>query len=61
MDKDFNFIKTTDESVRDKLLNLGFTMVDESNGCWTFLNSKSPATFDLKDSKKITLTNIISV
>lgn len=61
MPNKYNFIRTTDESVKDILLKNGLNLVESSNGSWVFLNN-APTTFDLKDIKnKITYTNIISM
>lgn len=43
------FITTHDEETRDKLLDIGFTMVEDANGRYVFLNDKT-MTFD-KDGK----------
>ena len=34
-----NFIKTSDETTADILINLGFQQVDFSSGIYTFLNT----------------------
>lgn len=43
------FITTHDEETRDQLLATGFTMVENANGRYVFLNDKT-VTFD-KDGK----------
>ncbi len=55
-----NFIRTTDETVKDELVAEGYQLVSSDNNGWTFLNDmKKPKTFSAKD--KVAYTNILSV
>lgn len=57
MDK--NFIRTTDEKVKDELVLKGYQLVSSDGKSWTFLNDSSkPMSFD---NKKVTFTNILNV
>lgn len=52
-----HFIKTNDEESKQKLLNMGFQMIDEKDGITTFLNDeKKPILFD---KSKISFSNVL--
>ena len=57
-----NFIKTTDKETAEKLLTVGFQLVAQDNGVYTFLN-QAPKNFcfDEIDNKKMAYTNILNV
>lgn len=56
-----NFIKTTDKETADKLISLGFQLVSQGNGIYTFLNqSQKHFNFDGIDKKKMAYTNILN-
>ena len=58
MDK--NFIRTTDEKIKDELISKGYQLIHSDNHSWTFINDKSkPMTFSGKD--KVAFTNILNV
>lgn len=62
MESKYNFIKTSDEVTKKKLLEAGLEIINESNGCWTFLNASTPMQFDLKDvDNKIAYSNVLTV
>lgn len=54
-----NFVKTSDQSTANKLLSVGFILVDKSNGFWTFINNKN-LQFN-KDTCKLQYTNQIHI
>ena len=57
MDK--NFIRTTDEKVKDELVLKGYQLVSSDGKSWTFLNDSSKhMNFD---NKKVAFTNILNV
>ena len=57
-----NFIKTTDKETAEKLISLGFQLMSQDNGVYTFLNqSSNNFNFDEVDSKKMAYTNILSL
>jgi hypothetical protein len=57
-----NFIKTTDKETAEKLMSLGFQLVSQSNGIYTFLNqAPTNFNFDETDKKKVAYTNILSM
>lgn len=54
-----NFIRTTDEKVKDELISKGYQLVSSDNNSWTFINDTSkPMSFD---NKKVTFTDILHV
>lgn len=53
-----NFVRTSDSETADKLLKEGFTLVDKSNGYWTFINNKN-ITFE--DKSKVHYSNQLHV
>lgn len=56
-----NFIKTTDKETADKLILLGFQLMSQSNGIYTFLNQSSKNfNFDEVDKKKMAYTNMLN-
>lgn len=56
-----NFIKTSDKSTADILLNLGFHQVDFSSGIYTFLNSDKMNFSEEIDKTKIQYSNMLCV
>ena len=34
-----NFIKTKDRDTYEEMIKLGFELIDDTNGTWTFLNN----------------------
>lgn len=54
MDKKKVFISVRTEEDRQKLLNLGFTEVQNSNGLYTFLNDSHKWNFEDQGVKPIT-------
>lgn len=53
------FIRTTDRETIENLKRLGFQLVSESNGVFTFINdTNKPITFD---NKKLAYTNNITI
>lgn len=51
------FVKTQDKDTADNLKNLGFELVDDTNGTWTFMNNPDcPLTFD---NNKIAYSNML--
>lgn len=51
------FVKTQDKDIADNLKNLGFELVDDTNGTWTFMNNPDcPLTFD---NNKIAYSNML--
>lgn len=56
-----NFIRTMDKNTADQLISAGFKMVQNSGGCYLFLNSKT-FQFDTNiDISKIRYTNVMHV
>lgn len=55
--KKMNFVRTTDEETANRLLELGFQLIEKDNTSWTFLN-QTVAHFD-EESKKVVYTNIL--
>lgn len=57
-----NFIKTKDSNTADKLITQGFTVIDCSNGVWTFLNENiQNVTFDKDEKKHLIYTDVLSI
>lgn len=56
-----NFIRTTDKSTATTLSRLGFQIVDESNGIFTFLNSDKLWFSGSVDKSKIQYSNILHI
>ena len=56
-----NFIKTSDKSTADILLNLGFQQVDFSSGIYTFLNTDKLMFSDDIDKSKIQYSNMLNI
>lgn len=57
-----NFIKTTDQKTADTLISLGFQLVSQNNGVYTFLNQSSKNfNFDEVDQKKMAYTNTLNI
>lgn len=55
-----NFIKTSHSSTAEVLKNLGFQLVSESNGIYTFLNSDKISFSNDVDKTKIQYSNILT-
>ena len=56
------FIMTTDKETADKLISVGFQLVSQNNGVYTFLNQPPKNfTFDEVDKKKMAYTNILNI
>ena len=56
-----NFIKTSDETTADILINLGFQQVDFSSGIYTFLNADKMQFSDDIDKSKIQYSNNLCI
>lgn len=55
----YNFIKTSDEETKEKLLKKNFTLVSHDGNMYTFLNDKH---MNFSDSnKKITYNNMLCI
>ena len=54
------FIKTRDKGTADKLKELGFKVISESGGMWTFLND-SAIRFDADGNKKAVYSDRIEI
>lgn len=55
-----NFIKVTDKETAEKLIALGFQLLQKDNTAWTFLNDTTkPLNFSAED--KVAFTNVLSV
>lgn len=59
MGKVDNFILTQDIDTAKKLIDMGFTLVQNNSGVWTFLNCKS-LTFSDKEKKNFIYSNKIT-
>lgn len=55
-----NFIKTTDEHTANALMNIGFQIINESNGVWTFINSPK-IVFDDQEVQNIAYSNVLNL
>lgn len=55
----YNFLKTSDEVTKNKLLNAGFKLVSQDGNVYTFLNDHA-LTFEDKN-KKIQYTNMLCI
>jgi hypothetical protein len=53
-----NFLKTTDEDTKNKLLEQGFKLISQDGSTYTFLND---TTLTFEDKSKITYTNILCI
>ena len=60
-DKQYYFIKTSDKDTIDKLMKLGFQVIDRSNGMTTFLNDKNALFAEIKDMSKIHFCNTLCI
>ena len=62
LQKEKNFIKTTDKETADKLLFSGFQLVSQSNGVYTFIN-QLPKNFSFNevDQTKMAYTNMLNI
>ena len=57
-----NFIKTTDKETAEKLISLGFQLMSQDSGVYTFLNQPSNNfNFDEVDNKKMAYTNTLNI
>lgn len=55
----FKFIKTQDSDACKKLFDIGFKLVDYTDGTWTFMNNPDcPLTFD---NNKIAYSNVLCI
>lgn len=55
-----NFIKTSHSATAEILKNLGFQLVNKSNGIFTFLNSDKISFSNDVDKTKIQYSNILT-
>lgn len=55
----YNFLKTSDEETKEKLLKEGFKLVSQDGNVYIFLNDHA-LTFEDK-TKKIQYSNILSI
>ena len=55
-----NFIKTSHSSTAETLKNLGFQLMNESNGIYTFLNSDKISFSNDVDKSKIQYSNMLT-
>lgn len=56
----YNFIKTSDEGVKNHLTNRGFKLVSQNGKVSTFLNDRS-LTFEYIDRSKIQYSNMLCI
>ena len=56
-----NFIKVSDKTTADKLIKLGFQVIDTSNNIFTFLNTDKIQFSSEIDLKKIQYSNILCI
>lgn len=56
-----NFIKTSDKSTAEILIDLGFQQIDFSSGIYTFLNNSKMQFSENIDKSKIQYSNMLSV
>lgn len=52
-----NFIRTTDKETADKLKELGFSVLSETNGVFTFLNCSALADKNNISNEKVIYSN----
>ena len=57
MGKDTNFILTDDKTTADKLVKLGFQVVQMMGKSWLFLNDNSKLMYAQDENLKYTFTN----
>ena len=57
----YNFIKAFDQDTADKLMKLGFQLVDSSNNVYTFLNTNKIQFSNEIDLNKVKYSNILHV
>lgn len=55
-----NFIKTTDKETADKLIEVGFQLMSNENGVYTFLNQVGNFNCENVDAKKMVYTNTLN-
>lgn len=57
-----NFIMTSDKETADKLISVGFQLVSQDNGTYTFLN-QLPKNFSFEevDKTKMAYTNMLNI
>lgn len=53
-----NFIKTQDEYTKKTLLDMGFVLLHQDSGMYTFVNTKQILTFDDSNMKVVFSNNI---
>jgi hypothetical protein len=62
MSQKHNFIKTTDQETADRLAFIGFPLVSQNNGVYTFLNQPMQnLNFEEIDKKKMAYTNTLNI
>ena len=54
------FIKTSDKDTKENLLKLGYKLIDQSAGLYTFLNDR-PVMFDENIQKNIVFSDRIQI
>ena len=57
MGKDTNFILTDDKTTADKLVKLGFQVIQMMGRSWLFLNDNSKLMYAQDENLKYTFTN----
>lgn len=57
----YNFICTTDNETKLKLIQNGLQLVSDTNGRATFLNDVSKMNFSLDDKSKLQYTNMLCI
>ena len=57
----YNFIKVFDQNTADKLIKLGFQLIDSSNNIYTFLNTEKIQFSSEIDSSKVKYSNILHI
>ena len=55
-----NFLKTSDQETRNKLLELGFELISEDGNVSTFLNNSTLTFNNIDKDMKITYSNILT-
>lgn len=58
-----NFIKVDNAETANKLVTLGFQVIDITNGIWTFLNEdvNTKLNFNIEDKKHIVYTDRLNI
>ena len=60
MNKGKNFVTTTSKETADELKKLGFKVVQEGGGKWTFMNDTTLKFDDTINSKKVVYTDMLT-